>query len=191
MARVKLLKNSEAPPKSKEFFQKVEGNGATVLNLYRAVANSPATISNFVKLGSVLLNQADLSPKHRELAILRVAILSGSEYELAQHTSIALEAGITQEQLDELHLWEESSCFSKEEKSILRYTDEVTINVKVSDETFSELGEYLNEQSIVELTMSIGYWGMIARVLVPLEVDMEEAAIGSSRDLLGKQKDEA
>ncbi len=191
MARVRLLKNNEASLKSQEFFQKVEGNGATVLNLYRAVSHSPATISNFVKLGNVLLNQAELPANLRELAILRVAILSGSEYELTQHTTIALEAGITQDQINEIHLWEESPYFSKEEQSVLRYTDEVTLNVKVSDETFTTLSEYLNEQSIVELTMSIGYWGMIARVLVPLEIDMEDEAIGSSQDILGKQKDEA
>ena len=186
MARVKLLQNNEAPPKSKEFFEKVEGNGATVLNLYRAVANSPATISSFIKLGNVLLNKAKLLPRYRELAILRIAMLSGSEYELAQHYSIALETGITQEQIDEIHLWEESSDFTEEERSILRYTDEVALNINVSDETFAKLSEYLDEQSIVELTMSIGYWGMIARILVPLEVDMEDKSIGSSHDLLGK-----
>jgi len=39
---------------------------------------------------------------------------------------------------------------------------------------------------VVELTMSIGYWGMIARVLVPLEIELEEQSVGSARDLRGK-----
>lgn len=38
---------------------------------------------------------------------------------------------------------------------------------------------------IVELTLSIGYWGMIARTLVPLQVDID--ALSEGKDLMGKR----
>jgi len=188
MARVRLLQSNEAPPKTKELFDKIEGNGATVLNLYRAVGHSPSTISSFIKLGNVLLNRAELPARLRELAILRIASLAGSEYEWQQHVPIATEIGISPQQINEISQWNNSTVFSDEERAILQYTDEVATDVTVKDTTFTSLQKYLSERSIVELTISIAYWGMIARVLVPLNIEIEERSVGSATDLLGKRK---
>ena len=187
MARIRLLQKEDAPPKSRELFDKIEANGASVLNLYRAVAHSPSTIASFVKLGNVLLNRADLPPKLRELAILRIATLLGSEYEWAQHLPIALEAGVTREQAESIRQWQDSADFDDQEQAVLRYTDEVTLNVEAADKTFEALTKYLSERQIVELTVSVGYWGMIARVLVPLKIEVEDRSVGSTNDLLGKR----
>jgi alkylhydroperoxidase family enzyme len=54
--------------------------------------------------------------------------------------------------------------------------------------TFNTLRQFLNEQSIVELTISIGYWGLVARVLVPLEVDLDVSTASSAQDLTGRKK---
>ncbi len=188
MARVKLIQKNQAPPKVEEFFRKIEENGARVMNLYKAVAATPSVLPTFIKLGSCLLNQAELSPKLRELAILRVAKLTGSEYEWTQHVYIALDVGIDQQKIDDIYRWKESPSFSEEERVILQYADEVAVNIKVSDKTFEALRRYLSERQIVELTLSIGYWAMVARVLVALEVEIDEQPAGSVRDLLGNSR---
>ncbi len=187
MARVRLLKNEEAPDKSRELFEKIEANGASVLNLYRALSHSPSTIASFVKLGNVLLNRAELSAKLRELAIMRIANLLGSEYEWTQHLPIALEVGVTKEQVDNIHQWESSAFFNEEEQAVLRYTDIITLNDEVKDVIFEALKKHINERQIVELTVSIGYWGMVAKVLVPLQIEVEDRSVGSAGDLLGKR----
>ncbi len=186
MARVKLVEKDQAPPEVEELFQRIEAKGAKIINLYRAIALTPPMISSFLKLGNCLLNKAELSPKLRELAILRIAKLSGSEYEWTQHVPIAREVGVSRQQIDDVHQWEDSANFNHEERAALQYTDEVALSVKATDGTFEALRKHLSERSIVELTMSIGYWGMIARVLVPLEIEIEEQSVGSARDLLGK-----
>ncbi len=187
MARIKMLQNDEAPPESKAFMENVEKNGALVLNLYRTLAHSPSALSNFVKLGHGLLAQTELSPKFREIVILRIAVLSGSQYEWHQHATMALEVGVTQEQIDSIHEWAESDHFDKVEKAILRYCDQVTLNIKTSDRTFRVLHRYLNDRSIVELTMTIGYWGMIARILEPLEIELDDNVISTRENLTGKR----
>lgn len=186
MARVRLLQNEEAPPESRELLEKITANGAAVLNLYRAAAHSPGVLSSFIKLGNSLMSKAELSPRLRELAVLRIASLLNSSYEWNQHIPIALETGVTREQISDILRWEESARFSAKEKTVLRYTDEMTLNVQVKDRTFEDLRQDLSEQSIVELTLSIGYWGMIARTLVSLDIDMDEHSAGSARNLLGK-----
>ncbi len=188
MARIRLLSNEEAPAESRELFEKIEGRGARVLNLYRAVGHSPSAAGAFIRLGNALLNRSELSPRLRELAILRVATLTESAYEWTQHVPIAIEVGLSEEQMKEIRHWQSSPRFDALERAVLRYTDEVAREVRVSDETFAALRRHLSERSVVELTLSIGYWGMVARMLVPLEIEIEDRSVGSSGDLLGKRK---
>ena len=187
MARVKLLQKEEAQPKAREIYDKIEENGTRVLNLYRALAHNPNVLRNFTRLGNSLLAGAELSPKLRELIILRIAKLSESEYEWVQHYPIALEAGVTHEQTEAISHWSDSTKFSNEERAVLQYADEVTQNVAVKGETFKTLQQHLNEQRIVELTASIGYWGMVARFLVPLQIDIDAQPAGSAQDLIGRK----
>jgi alkylhydroperoxidase family enzyme len=188
MARVKLLQKEEAQPKAKEIYDKIEEGGARIINLYRALAHNPSVLQNFARLGNSLLSKAELSPKLRELVILRIARLTGSEYEWAQHYPVALEVGVAREQTEAISHWSDSMKFSGEERAVLQYTDEVAQNVEVKDKTFQTLRQYLNEQCIVELTASIGYWGMVARFLVPLQVDIDAQPAGSAHDLTGRKR---
>ena len=185
MSRVNLVQKDQAPLEIKELFQQIEDNGARILNLYRVVANSPPVTRNVIKLGNSLIGRTTLSPKLRELTIMRIAKLCDCEYEWAQHTFIALQSGISQTQLDTIDSWKESDDFTKEERAILQYVDEVAQNIKVTDKTFETLRQYLSERSIVELTLAIGWWGMLARLLVPLEVEIDEQLADSAGALLG------
>jgi len=187
MSRVRLVAKEQAPPEVKDTFQKMESRGARVLNLHKAVASSPYVLRDFIRLGNSLLAQTELEPKLRELAILRVAKLSGSEYEWTQHVPIALEMGVTKEQVAAVSNWKAPAIFSDLERAVLEYTDEVAKSVEVKDKTFAALQKHLSEQSIVELTLSIGYWGMVARVLVPLQIEVEAQPVGTAKDLLGSR----
>jgi alkylhydroperoxidase family enzyme len=89
--------------------------------------------------------------------------------------------------LDAIGCWKESNNFDGEERAILQYVDEVAQNVKVADATFEALKKCLNEQHIVELTLAIGWWGMLARLFVPLEVEVDERSAGSAVDLIGQR----
>jgi len=187
MSRISLVQKNQASPEVKELFQRIEDNGAKVINLYRAIANSPHVIRNLIKLGNSLISKTDLSPKLRELTIMRIAKLCDCEYEWVQHTPIALHSGVSQTQLDVIGSWKESNAFTDEERAVLQYVDEVAQNVKVADNTFEALGQHLSEREIVELNLAIGWWGMLARLLVPLEVELDEQSVGSVADLIGQR----
>jgi len=187
MARVRLIEKEQAPPEVKEIFQKIEDNGAKILNLYKVVANSPGLLLNFIRLGNSIIGRMELPSRLREIVILRVARLTGSEYEWAQHAPVALQVGISQKQLDSISDWKNAAEFNNKERAVLQYTDEVAQNVKVTDQTFNTLKNFFNEQTIVELTMTIGYYEMVARLLVPLQVELDESSVGSASELIGRR----
>ena len=187
MARVRLIEKEQALPEVREIFQKIEDNGARILNLYKVVANSPKVLLNFIRLGNSVVGRMELPSRLREIVTLRVAKLTGSEYEWAQHAPVALEVGVSQKQLDSLSDWKSSSEFNNKERAVLQYTDEVAQNVTVTDQTFNMLKNFFNEQTIVELTITIGYYGMLARLLVPLQVEVDEISAVSATELIGRR----
>ena len=174
MARVNLLEKDEADPMVAQIFQKVEDSGNEVINLLKALAHSPKICRDWNRMGVTLLMKGDLSPKLRELAILRVGDLAKSIYEWTKHVPIALMAGASQEQVDALPLWKDAGCFDEKERAILQYTDEVALNIRASDETFSRITEFLSQKEIVELTTTIGFYGMVSRTLEALQIELED-----------------
>ena len=173
MARVRLLEKEDVDPMVKEIYQKVEDSGNEVINLLKALAHSPKICRDWNRLGITLLLKGQLSPKLRELAILRVGVLAKANYEWTKHVPMAMAAGAIQEQIDSLPEWVNSKEFNEQERAVLRYTDEVSQDIRASDDTFSKIREFLTEREIIELTVTIGYYGMVCRTLESLQIELE------------------
>jgi len=173
MARVGLLNKEQAGPEIREMFQKMEKNGSRVLNVFRAMAHCPQVGYYFLRLGNSILFQGTVPSTLRELAILRVGHINQAKYEWTHHVPLALRMGVREEQIDALHDWENSGKFNEQERAVLQYTDEVTRNIRVKDGTFAALRGFLNEEGIVELTTTIGYYGMVCRILEALQIELE------------------
>lgn len=173
MARVSILRNEQVAPAIREMFQKIEANGFRVINIFRVMAHCPRVGLYFLRMGNSILFKGAVPTNLRELAILRVGIINQAKYEFTQHVPIALGTGVKQEQIDALPDWEKSKNFNEQERAVLVYTDEVTKNIRVKDDTFAAVRNFLNEEGIVELTATIGYYGMVCRILEALQVELE------------------
>jgi 4-carboxymuconolactone decarboxylase len=172
MALLPYADESKMAEKNREILNR----GKVKLNVARMIANSDAAFYPFSMLGNSLLTRSKLDARLRELAILRTAKVSRSVYEWTQHAPIAKSTGVTDEQVAAVDNWESAKCFSDLDRLVLKFTDEVARNVKGSRETLDALKKHMGSAEIVELVMSIGFWGMVARVLETTEVDLEEFA---------------
>ena len=184
MAKIPYPIVEGTPSKVREFFDKILANSPRILNVNLMMAHSPGSVRELIRLGNRLLSKADLSPRFHELTIIRVSRLCGSNYELAQHIPIALEAGLSRDQIEMIEKWEDSELFSEEEKIILAFTEEVVQDNRPKEETFAAASGFLDHTSLVELTISIGYWSLIAKFLRTFQVDIEEDILSKYGDLL-------
>ncbi len=173
MARVRLLTTSEAEGDARELFTAMEQQGGGIINLYRALGNSPSILRNFLRLGNSLLAYGQLPPNLRELAILRISQMTGADYEWAHHIPLAKQVGVSEEQIKTLKEWEVHDCFDDRMRALLLYVETITRDVTVPYDVFNAARAYLSEGGIVELTLLCGYWGMAARVLKALDIDIE------------------
>ncbi len=162
--------------KLSENSRKILHGGKVVMNIARMVANSEAAFYPFSKFGNSLLTRSKLDAKLREIAVLRTAKISGSVYEWTHHVPIARAVGVTEEQVAAMDDPAAAKCFDDLERLVLEFTDQVARNVKGNPQTLAKLKKHLDATEIVELILSIGYWGMVARLLETTEVDLEEFA---------------
>lgn len=170
MARLPYVIPEKASPEVKQTFAQLP----TLLNVFKMMAHAQSNFQPLVRLGSSILAQQKLSAKLRELAILRVASLSGCRYEWVQHVSIGMLMGVTRLQVDAIEKSQiHAECFDAVERRVLDFATEVVRDVRCSQRTFSRLLEHLSSREIVELVLAIGYYMMIARLLETLEVDVE------------------
>ncbi|OJJ45092.1 hypothetical protein ASPZODRAFT_134518 [Penicilliopsis zonata CBS 506.65] len=116
-----------------------------------------------------------------ELAVSRVAVLTGAVYEWNAHAPLALKAGIPGEALqaarslpstvDDRSELEATATLSAQQKAVIAYTDQMTVKVTVEDAVFAQLQTVgFSDREIVELTTGVAGYNCVSRVLVALDV---------------------
>ena len=77
---------------------------------------------------------------------VRVATIIGCPFWIDIGSAVSRELGITEEKLQELTNYENSSLFSSEEKAVLKYGDAMTSNpAEIPDEIFKQIKIYFDD----------------------------------------------
>ena len=159
----------------RELYARLEQNPMGIINLFRVVAHNPTILRGWLRMATPLLTGGiSLEPRLREIAILRVAQNVRSEYESGQHIPIARMVGLTDEEMASLENYEESELFSDLERAVIRYVDAASQLTPDSPDRARELKRWLSDRELLELTFCIGHWNMVARILVPLEIELDD-----------------
>ena len=149
------------------------------LNIFRMMAGGGGLLPAFLKLGNHLLFATRLDPVLREIAIIRVGVLSGASYEVHQHERIGRDIGMSEALIRATHAGADDPAFDTLQRLVMRYTDDVGRNVRASDATFNPLLEHLSVQEVQELTVTIGFYMMVSRYLETFGIDIEPAGTAS------------
>jgi alkylhydroperoxidase family enzyme len=128
-------------------------------NLHRMLGHSSSVADAFVRLVTTLRYESELQPDLREIAILRVGVLAGSEFEVTAHRTHARQAGLSDAQIACVEAGETGSgALSALQVDVMRFTDDVVANVRASDATFLPLVEKLGHRPSAELVVAIGFY---------------------------------
>ena len=173
MARIPYVDPTTAPSEVKRTFEALP----VPLKVFRMMAHAETNFRPLLRLGTSILTEQQLPAALRELAILRVARLSGAEYEWVQHVAIARMCGVSDEQIGALERDQPSAaCFDTVAALVLRATDEIVRDGGPSDATFAAVAEHLSHREIVELVVAVGFYMMMARLMISVRIDLEPAA---------------
>ncbi len=145
------------------------------LNLALMLGHSSSLARPFLKLGSSILLNSKLAPTLRELAILRVASLTWSQYELHHHIPIAKSTGLSGFSIEAaLNVDKDlDPGLSRKEALTLRIADEIVSQSGASESLVAECLSEFGEETLVELVISICYYMMVSRFLLTFDVDLD------------------
>jgi alkylhydroperoxidase family enzyme len=168
MARIPYPDPSTLSPEAKEALGKLGS-----LNIFRMMAGGGGLLPAFTRMGTYLLFKTALDPVLREIAIIRVGVLSKATYEVYQHERIGRDLGMSEALIQAVHAGPEAAAFAPLQRLVMLYTDDVVRNVRASDATFKPLQQHLSVQELQELTITIGYYMMVSRFLETFDVEIE------------------
>ncbi|KKK18260.1 4-carboxymuconolactone decarboxylase family protein [Aspergillus ochraceoroseus] len=132
-----------------------------------SLLHSPPVADGWNSFLGAIRTQTVVNQGLLELAVCRVAVLTGAVYEWNAHAPLALKGGVQPAELRAVRTLPSTvqgdiataveavaqSGLTAQQKAIVRYADEMTQTVKVQDETFAQLHrEGFSDREIVELT---------------------------------------
>ena len=151
----------------------VTREGSEPLNIFLTLAHAPEALKGFLAWGNYVLSKRNaLSPRQRELAILRVGFNCCSGYEFAQHSAIGLRSGISQAEIDALKHGPGAGAWSELEHAILMACDELHHDHFVSDATWTALAE-LGDKGRMDLVFTVGQYTQVSMMLNTFGVQLE------------------
>jgi alkylhydroperoxidase family enzyme len=171
LTRVPLIEEKSHPELAGLIETIKSERGGKLLHLYQALLNSPPVAEGWLKLFTAIRQKTKLAGRYRELAILRVALLNGAEYEYRAHVPFALKEGLSQAQIDAIPGWQLSRAFDDRERTVLAYTDTMTRGIRVPDAIFAEVRRHFDDQDVVELTATIAGYNLVSRFLVAMQIE--------------------
>jgi len=99
---------------------------------------------------------AVLPLRDRKLAILRTGWLCQAPYEFGEHVSQAKRLGFSSEEIERIVVGSSSPEWDEHDRAVLRAAEELHATAMVSDETWAQLNQRLDEHQMVELLVLIG-----------------------------------
>jgi 4-carboxymuconolactone decarboxylase len=150
------------------------------LNISRMLAASPSMFRPLTRVFSAYLSDGLLEVVMREIVILRVGHLCGSDYEVVNHNRVARLIGMSEERIEALKVGGDSGQFDAQEQIVLKFVDEVVEQGGASAESFQAVAEFMSPAEMMELTVVIGVYTMVAQICSTFDVDLEATPIANT-----------
>jgi 4-carboxymuconolactone decarboxylase len=176
--RVSPLPESEWDDKTREALKGLVQSGGRVLNIFATLAHHPSLMKRWLVFGNHVLGKQTLSPRCRELAILRIGWLCRSEYEWGQHVVISRGIGISDEEIERVGGGPDAPGWDPFEATLLRAVDELHEDAMISDVTWKALAERYSTQELMDLVFTVGQYNLVSMALNTFGVQLDEGVEG-------------
>lgn len=143
-------------------------------NIFLTIAQHPVLLKRFNAFAGTFFAFSKLTAYDREVLILRVAGRIGSRYEYAQHLPIALEAGLGEERIAAIMEEPGAPPLPAPDQLLVEVVDEMVAAGGVSDRLWERLAERYEDDALLELLFTIGFYRMTGDVLNTVGVEVEE-----------------
>jgi 4-carboxymuconolactone decarboxylase len=149
----------------KRVYETIAGSRGRVAGPFAALLVSPELADRVQHLGAFIRYGSSLAPNLTELAILVIARAVNSPFEWTAHEPHALRSGVTPAAIAAVRAGRRPEGLAADEAAAHDFTRELVANDDVDDATYDAAREVLGAVGVVELTVLVGYYELLARTL--------------------------
>ena len=155
-------------------------------NSVLTMQKNPALAKAFINLNmAVMENHGALTSEFKRLIAFVSSNTSGCRYCQAHTIRAAERYGASKERLENIWNFEQSDCFSDQEKVALKFTREASkVPVATTQELEEELKQHWSENDIIEIMSVIALFGYLNRWNDVMGTSLEEDAVESANQYL-------
>ena len=125
----------------------------------------------YLTFNAHLLRQSTLTPRQREVAVLRAALASRSEYLWDHHVPLALRVGLTEDDIERVRT---GTANDPADALIVRAVDEMAESSTLSDDAWERLRGLLDERQVLDLIFTVGCYQVLAVAINTLRIQPEQ-----------------
>jgi AhpD family alkylhydroperoxidase len=151
-------------------------------NIMGTFAHHPALAKAFFTLNGHLLRATTLTPRHRELIVMRVAALQHCTYEWVQHVFVARGAGLSDLEIAWIAWGPTAPVWDECEASLLLAVDELARDGVIADPTWAALTKHLETRQILDVIVTAGAYTTIAWMMQSVGIDLDEDLLADLAD---------
>jgi alkylhydroperoxidase family enzyme len=144
------------------------------LNALGLLARHPDLTRAFNTFNGHILFSSTLSPRQREILVLRVAAVRHSEYEWRQHAVLAADAGLTPDEVARIEQGPGAAGWSPLDGAMVSAVDELLDNAMVTDDTWGMLAAELHIEQLMDLVFTVGAYDALAMVFLTFGVPLDD-----------------
>lgn len=168
------IRNPNDDPRLSELFAKgLRGPNGEIINIFGALGNHPEMMKRWLVFAGHVMSKNTLSARDREILILRTGWNCRSRYEWGQHVLIALECGLTADEIEAVKSGASHSTWTDWEKLLLRAADELHDRFTLSDETWNALAARNTPEQMLDTVATVGQYHLVAMFLNSLRVPLD------------------
>jgi len=146
---------------------------ASPLNITKMMANAPASFMGFQAFAGGILGRAEFDKRKREIAVCRIGHVTKATYEWTHHVRVARGLGVTDEEIDIIGSENPVTSLDEEGNLLCRVADEISLNVRLSDDALSQILRRYGVRGATELILCCSYFNMVSRFLESTRVELE------------------
>ncbi len=162
------------PPNPRHPFPPRDPSRPKGLHVLGLLAHHPALATAYHGFNGHVLFASTITPRQRELLVLRVAHLRDAEYEWAQHALLAGDAGITPDEVEQVRVGPAGEGWSPLEGALLAAADELVADARVGDATWAVLAAELDPRQLLDVVFTVGAYELLAMAFRTFDVELDD-----------------
>ena len=144
------------------------------LNIMRTLVRHPKLLKRWLVFANHVLFKSSLPARDREILILRIGWLCQAPYEFSQHVVIGKRAGLTDADIDRIKAGADTEGLAPIEVQLIRATDELHANARLSDATWQALAEHYTTEQMIDIVFAVGNYNLVSMALNTFGVELDD-----------------